>query len=134
MDGGFRNRPLSHEHLTNSFPAICKVLFVSDCPLHRICPKVDRRNRLDNHLPFDFVDAVGHLAYGFNLLFCYEVNLSELYSQRGMDFREEMEKRAADMAFIRDLAARNGIPFELLFKQTNTPPGTVSAASTTPTP
>ena len=62
------------------------------------------------------------------------MSMSELYSQRGMDFREEMEKRAADMAFIRDLAARNGIPFELLFKQTNTPPGTVSAASTTPTP
>jgi lambda family phage portal protein len=57
------------------------------------------------------------------------MSMSELYSQRGMDFREEMEKRAADMAFIRDLAARNGIPFELLFKQTNTPPGTVSAAS-----
>ena len=62
------------------------------------------------------------------------MSMSELYSQRGMDFREEMEKRAADMAFIRDLAARNGIPFELLFKQTNTPPGTVSAASTNPTP
>lgn len=62
------------------------------------------------------------------------MSMSELYSQRGMDFREEMEKRAADMAFIRDLAARNGIPFELLFKQSNTPPGTIGAASTTPTP
>ena len=62
------------------------------------------------------------------------MSMSELYSQRGMDFREEMEKRAADMAFIRDLASRNGIPFELLFKQSGTAPGTIDAASTTPTP
>ena len=56
------------------------------------------------------------------------LSMSELYSQRGMDFREEMEKRAADMAFIRDLAARNGIPFELLYRMTNAQPGTVTAA------
>ena len=62
------------------------------------------------------------------------MSMSELYSQRGMDFREEMEKRAADMAFIRDLAARNGIPFELLFKQSGTAPGAIDAASATPTP
>ena len=56
------------------------------------------------------------------------LSMSELYSQRGMDFREEMEKRAADMAFIRDLASRNGIPFELLYRMTNAQPGTVTAA------
>jgi len=64
------------------------------------------------------------------------LSMSELYSQRGMDFREEMEKRAADMAFIRDLAARNGIPFELLYRMTNAQPGTVAAAPapSNPTP
>ena len=31
-------------------------------------------------------------------------------------------------------AARNGIPFELLFKQSGTAPGAIDAASATPTP
>ena len=54
------------------------------------------------------------------------MSMSELYSQRGMDFREEMEKRATDMAFIRDLAARNGLPFELLYRMSNAQPGAVA--------
>lgn len=57
------------------------------------------------------------------------MSMSELYSQRGMDFREEMEKRAQDMAFIKDLASRSGIPFELLFRMSNAQPGTVAAAT-----
>jgi capsid protein len=63
------------------------------------------------------------------------LSMSELYSQRGMDFREEMEKRAADMAFIRDTAAKAGIPFELLYRMSNAQPGTIAAAPTSnPTP
>jgi capsid protein len=53
------------------------------------------------------------------------MSMSELYGQRGMDFREEMEKRASDMAFIRDLATRNGLPFELLYRMSNAQPGAV---------
>jgi len=62
------------------------------------------------------------------------MSMSELYSQRGMDFREEMEKRAQDMAFIRDLAARNGLPFELLYRMSNTQPGTTQPSGSTPPP
>jgi capsid protein len=63
------------------------------------------------------------------------MSMSELYSQRGMDFREEMEKRAQDMSFIRDLAVSSGVPFELLYKMTNVQPGTTTAQpGTTPTP
>jgi capsid protein len=63
------------------------------------------------------------------------MSMSELYSQRGMDFREEMQKRAQDMAFIRDLAVSSGVPFELLYKMTNVQPGTTTAQpGTTPTP
>lgn len=54
------------------------------------------------------------------------MSMSELYGQRGLDFRSEMEKRAADMAHIQKLAADYGIPFELLFRPTNTPIGTVA--------
>jgi hypothetical protein len=36
-----------------------------------------------------------------------------------------MNKRAADMVHIQDLAKQYGIPFELLFRPTNTPIGTV---------
>ena len=36
-----------------------------------------------------------------------------------------MEKRAADMAHIQNLAKQYGIPFELLFRPTNTPVGSV---------
>ena len=46
-----------------------------------------------------------------------------------------MEKRAADMTFIRDLASRSGIPFELLYCMSNAKPGTIAAAPTSnPTP
>ena len=55
------------------------------------------------------------------------MSMSELYGQRGLDFRSEMEKRAADMAHIQNLAKQYGIPFELLFRPTNTPMGTVEA-------
>jgi capsid protein len=55
------------------------------------------------------------------------LSMSELYAQRGLDFRTEMNKRAADMVHIQDLAKQYGIPFELLFRPTNTPIGTVEA-------
>ena len=38
-----------------------------------------------------------------------------------------MDKRAADMVHIQNLAKQYGIPFELLFRPTNTPIGTVEA-------
>jgi capsid protein len=53
------------------------------------------------------------------------LSMSELYAQRGLDFRTEMKKRASDMVHIQKLAAEYGIPFELLFRPTNTPLGTV---------
>ena len=53
------------------------------------------------------------------------LSMSELYAQRGLDFRTEMQKRAADMVFMQDLSKQYGIPFELLFRPTNTPIGTV---------
>lgn len=53
------------------------------------------------------------------------LSMSELYAQRGLDFRTEMAKRAADMVHIQDLAKEYGIPFELLFRPSNTPVGTV---------
>ena len=53
------------------------------------------------------------------------LSVSELYAQRGLDFRTEMDKRAADMLHIQNLAKQYGIPFELLFCPPNTPIGTV---------
>jgi capsid protein len=53
------------------------------------------------------------------------LSMSELYAQRGLDFRNEMEKRAGDMAYIQTLADQYGVPFELLFRPSNTPVGTV---------
>ena len=53
------------------------------------------------------------------------LSMSELYAQRGLDFRSEMQKRAADMVHIKDLAEEYGIPFELLFRPSNTPVGTI---------
>jgi len=44
------------------------------------------------------------------------MSLSEIYSQRGMDFREELEKRAADMAFIIETAKQAKIPVWMLYK------------------
>ena len=55
------------------------------------------------------------------------LSMSELYAQRGLDFRTEMQKRAADMVHIQNLAKQYGIPFELLFRPTNTPVGTVES-------
>jgi capsid protein len=54
------------------------------------------------------------------------LSMSELYAQRGLDFRTEMAKRASDMVHIKDLAEQYGIPFELLFRPSNTPVGTIS--------
>jgi capsid protein len=54
------------------------------------------------------------------------LSMSELYAQRGLDFRTEMAKRAADMVHIKDLAEEYDIPFELLFRPSNTPVGTIS--------
>jgi capsid protein len=54
------------------------------------------------------------------------LSMSELYAQRGLDFRTEMHKRAADMVHIKNLAEEYGIPFELLFRPSNTPVGTIS--------
>jgi capsid protein len=54
------------------------------------------------------------------------VSLSEIYAQRGMDFRAEMEKRAQDMAHVAHLAKEYGLPFELLYRPSNTPAGTLS--------
>jgi capsid protein len=53
------------------------------------------------------------------------LSMSELYAQRGLDFRTEMQKRASDMVYIQDLSKQYGIPFELLFRPSNTPVGTV---------
>ena len=44
--------------------------------------------------------------------------MSELYAQRGLDFRTEMEKRAQDMNYISALSEKYGIPMELLYKPT----------------
>jgi len=52
------------------------------------------------------------------------ISASELYAQRGLDFRSEMAKRAEDMAFIINLAKSSGIPVEMLYKPTNIQPGT----------
>jgi capsid protein len=54
------------------------------------------------------------------------LSMSELYAQRGLDFRTEMAKRASDMVHIKDLADQYGIPFELLFRPSNTPVGTIN--------
>jgi capsid protein len=54
------------------------------------------------------------------------LSMSELYAQRGLDFRTEMQKRAADMLHIKNLAEEYDIPFELLFRPSNTPVGTIT--------
>jgi capsid protein len=55
------------------------------------------------------------------------VSFSEDFGLRGLDFKTEVHKRAADIAFIKEMADTHGIPFELLFRPTNTPIGTVEA-------
>ena len=54
------------------------------------------------------------------------ISMSELYAQRGLDFRSEMAKRAEDMSFIVNLAKQTGIPVEMLYKPTNIQPGTLA--------
>lgn len=54
------------------------------------------------------------------------LSMSELYAQRGLDFRTEMQKRADDMVYITDLANKYGIPIEMLYKPQNIQPGTIA--------
>jgi len=44
------------------------------------------------------------------------LSMSELYAQRGLDFRTEMDKRANDMAFIIEKAKQAKIPVWMLYK------------------
>ena len=44
------------------------------------------------------------------------LSMSELYAQRGLDFRSEMDKRAADMSFIIEKAKNAKIPVWMLYK------------------
>ena len=60
------------------------------------------------------------------------MSMSELYAQRGLDFRNEMAKRAEDMAFIVNLAKKTGIPIEMLYKPTNVQPGTIAPTAGQP--
>jgi capsid protein len=60
------------------------------------------------------------------------MSMSELYSQRGLDFRTEMEKRAQDMKYIAALAEKYGLPIELLYKPTNVQPGTLNVTPDQP--
>jgi len=73
------------------------------------------------------------------------LSMSELYSQRGLDFREEMEKRAGDMAFIIETAKKSGVPYWMLYKpgfnwlqqgqgNTQTPPSIAENMDTPPPP
>jgi capsid protein len=55
------------------------------------------------------------------------LSFSEDFGLRGLDFKTEVHKRAADLAYIKEMADKHGIPFELLFRPTNTPIGTVEA-------
>jgi len=43
-------------------------------------------------------------------------SMSELYSERGMDFKEEMSRRAQDMAYILELSKTTGVPVWMLYK------------------
>ena len=60
------------------------------------------------------------------------MSMSELYAQRGLDFRNEMEKRANDMAYITALAKEHGLPFELLYKPQNVQPGSIDPLAQNP--
>jgi capsid protein len=42
--------------------------------------------------------------------------LSDHYSELGMDFREELERRAQDAKAIMETAARYGVPVEMLYR------------------
>lgn len=60
------------------------------------------------------------------------ISMSELYAQRGLDFRSEMAKRAEDMSYIVNLAKQTGIPIEMLYKPTNVQPGTLAPLAPNP--
>jgi capsid protein len=60
------------------------------------------------------------------------LSMSELYAQRGLDFRSEMAKRAEDMSYIVNLAKQTGIPIEMLYKPTNVMPGTMGPLAPNP--
>jgi capsid protein len=60
------------------------------------------------------------------------LSMSELYAQRGLDFRSEMAKRAEDMAYIVNLAKQTGLPIEMLYKPTNVQPGTLAPLAPKP--
>ena len=60
------------------------------------------------------------------------MSMSELYAQRGLDFRNEMAKRAEDMSFIVNLAKKTGLPIEMLYKPTNVQPGTIAPLAPQP--
>jgi lambda family phage portal protein len=53
--------------------------------------------------------------------------LSDHYSELGMDFREELERRAQDAKAIMEAAERYGVPVEMLYR----PSGTQSVATPT---
>ena len=55
------------------------------------------------------------------------ISFSEDFGGRGYDFKSEMTKRADDLSFIKELADKRGLAFELLYRPTNTPIGTVEA-------
>jgi capsid protein len=44
------------------------------------------------------------------------LSMSELYAQRGLDFRTELQKRADDMNFVIALAKEKGLPVWMLYK------------------
>jgi capsid protein len=55
------------------------------------------------------------------------ISFSEDFGGRGYDFKSEMTKRADDLSFIKELADKRGLAFELLYRPSNTPIGTVEA-------
>jgi len=44
------------------------------------------------------------------------MSLSEMYGQRGLDFKQEAKKRADDMVYLMNLAKENGLPLWMLYK------------------
>jgi hypothetical protein len=44
------------------------------------------------------------------------LSLSELYAQRGLDLRTEVQKRAKDFRYIMDTAEKEGVPLWMLYK------------------
>jgi lambda family phage portal protein len=66
------------------------------------------------------------------------LSLSELYAQRGLDLRTEVQKRAKDFKYIMDVAAKEGVPVWMLYKPQNNHlqqgMGNPTAASAQPVP